>query len=139
MGSQRWITPVNVRRPIVAEGFGCFDADRIRPNTFARWDTTLQYVRPCVSQHSMHDTSWSANLETERHAEDIDAVVEEAIDAVEHTAASNHVNLVTHGEHGHPETFLHDELRSTFGEDVAVEYVEQCGCGGHVTRVQVLE
>lgn len=35
-------------------------------------------------------------------------------------------------DHGHPETYLYvtlDEL------DVDYEYVEQCGCGGHVTRV----
>lgn len=85
----------------------------------------------------VHDNSWSANLEKPRHADDRDLVVEGAVDAVEHTAPGNHVNLVTHGEHGHPETYLFDALDDAFGEDVEWEYVEQCGCGGHVTRVYV--
>jgi putative CGCGG family rSAM target protein len=63
-------------------------------------------------------------------------VVEEAIEAVEHTTAGNHVNLVTHGDHGHPESYLYDRLREAF-DDATVEYVDQCGCGGHVTRVHV--
>ena len=75
-----------------------------------------------------HDTSWSANLESPDH--------EEAIRAVERTAAGTHVNLVTHGDHGHPETYLYDALRERFG-DATLEYVDRCGCGGHVTRVHV--
>jgi putative CGCGG family rSAM target protein len=51
----------------------------------------------------VHDNSWSANLEKPRHAEDRDRVVAGAVEAVEHTAPGNHVNLVTHGDHGHPE------------------------------------
>ncbi|MFT4923164.1 MAG: hypothetical protein ACI8XM_002389 [Haloarculaceae archaeon] len=42
---------------------------------------------------------------------------------------------VSHGDHGHPETYLFDELAACDG--VAVSYVTQCGCGGHVTRVHV--
>ena len=84
----------------------------------------------------VHDNSWSANLEGPEHAEDRDLVVEQAIDAVKHTAAGNHVNLVTHGEHGHPETYLYDALESVYGASVEWEHVDQCGCGGHVVRVQ---
>jgi len=51
------------------------------------------------------------------------------------TTAGNHVNLVTHGDLGHPEEFLYDAIEREYGLDP--EYVEQCGCGGHVTRVQV--
>ncbi len=65
---------------------------------------------------------------------DPDVVVEQAVAAVEHTTAGHHVNLVTHGDHGHPETYLYDALAERF-DGVAYEYVEQCGCGGHVTRV----
>ncbi|WP_323190700.1 CGCGG family rSAM-modified RiPP protein [Halostella sp. PRR32] len=83
-----------------------------------------------------HDNSWSANLEKSVHAEERDIVVTQAKDAVEHTLPGNHVNLVTHGNHGHPETYLYDELRAAF-DGVDLEYVEQCGCGGHVTRVHV--
>ncbi|UPV76584.1 CGCGG family rSAM-modified RiPP protein (plasmid) [Halorussus limi] len=86
----------------------------------------------------VHDNSWSANLEKPHHAESRDLVVEQARQAVEHTAGGNHVNLVTHGDHGHPETYLYDALAEAFGDDsLSWEYVEQCGCGGHVTRVHV--
>ena len=84
----------------------------------------------------VHDNSWSANLEKPRHAEDRDLVVKQAVQAVEHTTAGNHVNLVSHGDHGHPEGYLYDALEEAF-DGVEWEYVAQCGCGGHVTRVHV--
>lgn len=88
-----------------------------------------------VTDH-VHDNSWSANLEQPRHRDDRGLVVEQAIEAVEHTAVGYHVNLVTHGKHGHPSTYLYEELEAAFGDrNVAWEYVDQCGCGGHVTRV----
>ncbi|WP_336037967.1 CGCGG family rSAM-modified RiPP protein [Halobacterium yunchengense] len=85
----------------------------------------------------VHENSWSANLEKPQHADDRDLVVAQAVDAVEHTAPGHHVNLVTHGDHGHPERYLYEELESAVGDDADWEYVEQCGCGGHVTRVHV--
>jgi len=88
-----------------------------------------------VTDH-VHDNSWSANLEKPHHAEDRDLVVEQAREAVAHTAPGNHVNLVTHGDHGHPEAYLYDPLRAAF-DGIDLEYVEQCGCGGHVTRARV--
>jgi len=89
-----------------------------------------------MSQETTHDTSWSANLEGPDHAASRELVVEESIEAVERTSPGTHVNLVTHGDHGHPEAYLYDELRERF-DDVTVEYVDQCGCGGYVTRVHV--
>jgi putative CGCGG family rSAM target protein len=84
----------------------------------------------------MHDTSWSANLEKPQHAADIDLVISQAIDAIEHTEPGNHVNLVTHGDHGHPAEYLYEALEETLDiGDVGWEYIQQCGCGGHVTRV----
>jgi putative CGCGG family rSAM target protein len=83
-----------------------------------------------------HETSWSANLEQPRHA-DPAVVVEEALAAVAHTANGTHVNLVTHADHGHPETYLYDALADEYGDAVDWSYVEQCGCGGHVVRVHV--
>lgn len=86
----------------------------------------------------MHETSWSANLEKPDHAADIDLVVTQAIDAIEHTASGQHVNLVTHSNHGHPSGYLYDALREMAAtHDLEWEYVKQCGCGGHVTRVHV--
>lgn len=81
------------------------------------------------------DHSWSINLEEPEHADDRDAVIEEALDAVERTAPGVHVNLVTHGAHGHPEGYLYPALAETFGDGVEWRYVDRCGCGGHVTRV----
>ena len=89
-----------------------------------------------MSQETTHDTSWSANLEGPDHAASRELVVEEAVAAVDRTAPGTHVNLVTHGDHGHPEAYLYDELRDRF-DGVTVEYVDQCGCGGYVTRVHV--
>jgi len=83
----------------------------------------------------VHENSWSANLEEPRHGDDRALVVAQAIDAVRHTAAGHHVNLVTHGDHGHPETYLFDGLEAAFPE-AEFEFVERCGCGGYVTRVQ---
>ena len=78
----------------------------------------------------MHDNSWSANLEKPHHADDRTLVVEQAIDAIEHTVSGNHVNLVTHGDHGHPRVHLFDALGDEYGDDIEWHYVEQCGCGG---------
>jgi putative CGCGG family rSAM target protein len=80
----------------------------------------------------VHDNSWSANLEQPDHAEDRSLVVEQALSAIEHTAAGNHVNLVTHSAHGHPETYLYEALEAS-DENLEWEYVQQCGCGGHLT------
>lgn len=84
----------------------------------------------------LHTGSWSANLEQPEHAADRELVVEQAIEAVRHTAEGTHVNLVTHGEQGHPDGYLYGALREAV-EGIDVTYVDRCGCGGHVTRVFV--
>ncbi|WP_396613629.1 CGCGG family rSAM-modified RiPP protein (plasmid) [Haloferax sp. S1W] len=84
----------------------------------------------------VHDTSWSANLEQSEHAASQRRVVRDALDAVERTANGCHVNLVTHKNHGHPESYLYPALEREF-DDVDVAFVDQCGCGGFVTRVHV--
>jgi putative CGCGG family rSAM target protein len=89
-----------------------------------------------ITDH-VHENSWSASLEQPPHADDRDLVVAQAIDAVEHTASGTHVNVVIHGDHGHPSTYLYDALAEAFDETVDWEYVDRCGCGGHVTRVHV--
>ena len=91
-------------------------------------------ARP-VTDH-VHENSWSVNLELPRYADDAERLVADALDAVDHTAAGYHVNLVTHAAHGHPETYLFEALDERL-EGATYEYVEQCGCGGHVTRVHV--
>jgi|GEM_PF-137262 putative CGCGG family rSAM target protein len=96
---------------------------------------SIDDVDPVTDEH--HDGSWSANLEREQYKEDPDLVVEHAFDAIDHTTGGTHVNLVTHGVHGHPETYLYPVLDDELDESDAYEYVEQCGCGGHVTRVHL--
>ncbi|MDZ7700787.1 MAG: CGCGG family rSAM-modified RiPP protein [Halobacteriales archaeon] len=86
----------------------------------------------------VHENSWSANLEGPRHADDRERVLADATAAIEHTAAGYHVNLVTHAEQGHPEGYLYPHLEAAdVDADLEWEYVDQCGCGGHVTRVHV--
>jgi len=115
-----------------------FGASRSRMGALClRMSVSHDDVDPVTDR--VHDNSWSANLEQPHHGEDPDLVVSQAKDAVEHTAPGNHVNLVTHGDHGHPETYLFEALEGAYGDAVAYEYVEQCGCGGHVTRVHVGE
>ena len=90
--------------------------------------------REAVAIDEFHENSWSVNLEKPRHADDRETVFEEARQAIEATAEGYHVNLVTHGEQGHPEAYLFERLAEW---DTDYEYVRQCGCGGHVTRVHV--
>lgn len=89
-----------------------------------------------VTDH-VHHNSWSANLEKPVHADEQDFVVEQALSAIEYTAGGNHVNLVTHEAHGHPRTYLYEALERAFDAAIEWEYVDQCGCGGHVVRVHV--
>jgi len=88
-----------------------------------------------VTDH-IHHNSWSANLEGSEHADDRGLVISQAGEAVERTAPGQHVNLVTHGNHGHPESYLFEALEARV-DGVEIEYVERCGCGGYVTRVHV--
>lgn len=86
----------------------------------------------------MHDHPLSANLETPAHADDRELVIEQAIDTIRHTERDNHVNLVTHGDHGHPAEYLYPELELiSIDRAFEFEYIDQCGCEGHVTRVHV--
>lgn len=102
-------------------------------------DTNHGHETPDPVTDHVHENSWSANLEKPAHADDLSALLEAAVDAVEHTAVGYHVNLVTHGSHGHPSGYLFERLDAAFGDDIDYEYVKQCGCGGHVTRIHVRE
>jgi putative CGCGG family rSAM target protein len=95
----------------------------------------LDDVEPVTDR--VHHNSWSANLEKPQHADDRDLVLAQAIDAVKHTASGHHVNLVTHANHGHPSEFLFQAFTDELGDDLEWKYIEQCGCGGHVTRIYI--
>lgn len=90
-----------------------------------------------VTDH-VHANSWSANLEEPQYEGDLGLLKQHAIDAVKKTESGYHVNLVTHEVHGHPETYLFDTLEKGINdEEISWEYIDQCGCGGHVVRVHV--
>jgi len=86
---------------------------------------------------AMHDNSWSMNLEKPRYEDDPERAIEDGLDAVGHTVPGSQVNLVTHASLGHPEALLFDALETYDCGPTGWEYVDQCGCGGHVTRVYV--
>ena len=81
--------------------------------------------------------SWSLDLEDEEYAGDLDSLLKAAKQAVESTSPGYFVNIVTPASLGRPD-FLIQELRREYGERVRAEYVDQCGCGGYVTRVTVI-
>jgi len=83
-----------------------------------------------------HDHPWAADLETERHADDEELVVGEALDAVKQTRPGQHVDLVTHESHGHPATYLYQRFES-LDRDVVIADDGRCSCEGYVTRVCV--
>lgn len=82
------------------------------------------------------DYTWSVNLELDEHEDDRERIIEEAKKAVRQTASGYFVNLVTHEAHGHPSEYLYEELEDEF-DDIELEYVSQCGCGGYVLRVHI--
>ena len=87
---------------------------------------------------TIKDKDWSINLEDEAFAEHPEELIQEAVHAVQITAAGHYVNLVTHKSAGHPEFGLIDQLREALTEsgilNVDLVYIDECGCGGFVTR-----
>ena len=83
--------------------------------------TTRDGIDPVTDR--VHDTSWSVDLEKPAYSDDEGAVIEGAIEAVEHTAAGTHGKLGIHGDHGHPpgDPYLPPEER--FGGAIRYEYV----------------
>ncbi|CAG5084390.1 Putative uncharacterized protein [Thermobacillus xylanilyticus] len=61
------------------------------------------------------------------------------MDAIRRTKAGHYVNLVTPGALGDPREWLIPRLSAMVKDaDLAVReirYIDECGCGGHVTRV----
>lgn len=98
--------------------------------------TTIDNKQKSNSE-DVKEYTWSENLELEKHSEDIELVKKEAIEAVEKTAKGYFVNLVTHENHGHPSNYLDKFLKKYFGDEIKTEYIDQCGCGGYVTRVHI--
>ena len=82
---------------------------------------------------------WSINLEDAYNAEHPDVLLQAALEAVNDTSPGCYVNLVTPERLGHPEASFISRLKTELAaKDILVKevrYIDECGCGGHVTRV----
>ena len=85
-----------------------------------------------------HDHPWAADLETEKHADNTDFMIEEAIDAVKQTRSGQYVDLVTHESQGHPARYLYSVLES-LDEELEITDSGRCTCGGYVSRISIQE
>jgi hypothetical protein len=78
-------------------------------------------------------------LEDSYYEQNPDELLKEALEAVISTAHGYYVNLVTPGGIGNPElAFIPGLIGKLEEEDVPVkkvQYIDECGCGGYVTRV----
>ncbi|MCT8139458.1 CGCGG family rSAM-modified RiPP protein [Anaerobacillus sp. CMMVII] len=82
--------------------------------------------------------SWSCALEHGEYETNRDLVIAEALEAVAETAKGFHVNLVTPHTFGNPDEYLTPLLKEKFYDEIDVKYIDQCGCGGYVLRVEVM-
>lgn len=82
---------------------------------------------------------WSLSLEDDYYIHHRQEMIAESLEAIQATASGCYVNLVTHGDCGHPDKeFIPELIQRTLQEDIAIkciQYIDECGCGGHVTRV----
>jgi hypothetical protein len=87
----------------------------------------------------LKEKDWSLNLEDEVFADNPQELIEEAVKAVEKTGFGHYVNLVTPAGTGHPEQGLlkaiQDAIDSAGFAYREIVYVDECGCGGFVSRV----
>lgn len=83
----------------------------------------------------MKKKNWSISLESDEYQNNVELVIEDAIDAVKQTACGCYVNLVTPPNFGNTEYYLTDLLMSRFAGYITVQFIDQCGCGGYVLRV----
>lgn len=87
----------------------------------------------------MKTGDWSLNLEDPYYETHLDAIFAESLDAIKQTKEGCYVNLVTPGVYGDPRNWLieplHAQVRDRNMAVREIRYVDECGCGGHVTRV----
>lgn len=86
----------------------------------------------------MKKVSWSMDLEDEEYVRDKNKILRDARWAIEIAAAGMHVNLVTPASYGEPIELI-QQLTDEYEDKIEVEFVEQCGCGGYVTKVTILK
>lgn len=92
-----------------------------------------------IPLNEMKKGDWSLNVEDESYVENREEILNASIDALLRTKPNHFVNIITPGGLGHPEEWFIPSLRSRLTElNIPVEgiqYIDECGCGGHVTRI----
>jgi hypothetical protein len=87
----------------------------------------------------LKDGDWSLSLEDDHYETHPEEVFTESVDAIRRTKPGHCVNLVTPGGLGDPREWLIPRLIAMVKyADLPVReirYIDQCRCGGHVTRV----
>lgn len=87
----------------------------------------------------MKDGDWSLNLEDPYYEANTAEAIQECMEAVRQTRQGHYVNIVTPGGCGHPSLWLIPQLQERFSDEAVsyreLRYIDQCSCGGHVTRV----
>ncbi|MGC5324303.1 CGCGG family rSAM-modified RiPP protein [Brevibacillus sp. SYSU BS000544] len=90
-------------------------------------------------EKSRKANDWSLNLEDEYYVDHVEELVADAVKGVDETEKGFYVNLVTPAGCGDPASWLIPRLELILpAMEIGferIEYVDQCGCGGFVTRV----
>ncbi|MEX2460232.1 MAG: CGCGG family rSAM-modified RiPP protein [Paenibacillaceae bacterium] len=85
------------------------------------------------------EKDWSLNLEDPYYEDKPDEMLVESMTAIRQTKTGFYVNLVTPGKNGDPRNWLIPRLNKQLDAEGVdwkeIRYVDECGCGGHVTRV----
>ncbi len=87
----------------------------------------------------LREKDWSLNLEDSYYEEHPDEIMTESLDAVRETGPGCYVNIVTPEKCGDPREWLVAPLQARL-EAIElpirdIQYIDQCGCGGHVIRI----
>lgn len=87
----------------------------------------------------LKEGDWSLNLEDPYYETHPEELLAESLDAIQRTKEGHYVNLVTPEACGDPRDWLIPQL-SAMAQQAnlsvrEIRYIDQCGCGGYVTRV----
>ncbi len=83
----------------------------------------------------MMEKNWSIALEHDEYEENVELVIQDAIQAVKDTSKGYYVNVVTPSNFGNPDDYLTEVLSTYFKDTIKTKFIDQCGCGGYVLRV----
>lgn len=86
----------------------------------------------------LKEKNWSLNLEDPYYEANAEEMLHECMDAIKQTKEDCYVNLVTPGSHGDPRVWLIPQLTMLLEQENQsvreIRYIDECGCGGYVTR-----